>query len=154
MEVDHLLILSGRSTNSRNGSLLQCLYAGRHIAWHRQNRSIRGSIPRFRIDRFVLCGCGASSIVATASRQSLRQETPLQIASSCEDFSARSLDRGRLPIVATAWRQSVLHRLLVHSRDFPQDSIPDSPIKRGESGVDICRRMPAGIFNQIPNLIQ
>jgi hypothetical protein len=39
-------------------------------------------------------------------------------------------------------------------QDFPQDSIPYSPIERSESDVDDSCRLPASIFDQTPDLVQ
>ncbi len=38
--------------------------------------------------------------------------------------------------------------------NIPQDSIPDLPIERSEADVDGCRRLPASLFDQSPNLVQ
>jgi hypothetical protein len=39
-------------------------------------------------------------------------------------------------------------------QDLAQDSIADPPIERSESDVNGCRRLPASVFNQIPDLVQ
>jgi hypothetical protein len=38
--------------------------------------------------------------------------------------------------------------------NFPQDSVPDSPIERREADVDGHRRLPASLFNKATNFVQ